>query len=50
MSKALLTRFLARAVRQGRLGVVYADGSADTHPAGSPFQAAMEAVMQSSGR
>lgn len=30
MSKALLNRFLARAVRQGRLGVVYADGSADT--------------------
>ena len=36
MSKALLTRFLARAVRQGRLGVVYADGSADTFGAPAP--------------
>lgn len=36
MSKALLNRFLARAVRQGRLGVVYADGSADTFGAAAP--------------
>ena len=36
MSKALLTRFLARAVRQGRLGVVYADGSADTFGTPAP--------------
>ena len=36
MSKALLTRFLARAVRQGRLGVVYADGGADTFGAPAP--------------
>lgn len=36
MSKALLNRFLARAVRQGRLGVVYADGSADTFGAPAP--------------
>ncbi|MEQ5786360.1 class I SAM-dependent methyltransferase [Erythrobacter sp. NFXS35] len=31
MSKALLDRFLSRAVRQGRLGIVFADGSADTY-------------------
>lgn len=36
MSKALLNRFLARAVRQGRLGVVYADGSADTFGTPAP--------------
>lgn len=36
MSKALLDRFLARAVRHGRLGVVYADGSATTHGAQTP--------------
>ncbi|WP_017664142.1 SAM-dependent methyltransferase [Porphyrobacter sp. AAP82] len=31
MSKPILDRFLARAVRQGRLGVVFADGSASTY-------------------
>ncbi len=31
MSKALLDRYLSRAVRQGRLGVVFADGSASTY-------------------
>jgi cyclopropane-fatty-acyl-phospholipid synthase len=31
MSKPLLDRFLGRAVRQGRLGVVFADGSARTY-------------------
>ena len=36
MSKPLLDRFLARAVRQGRLGVVFADGSAATYGAPTP--------------
>ena len=36
MSKALLDRYLARAVRHGRLGVVYADGSATTHGVETP--------------
>ena len=36
MSKPLLVRFLARAVRQGRLGVVFADGSANTFGAPAP--------------
>ncbi|MEM9500396.1 MAG: cyclopropane-fatty-acyl-phospholipid synthase family protein [Pseudomonadota bacterium] len=31
MSKALLDRFLSRGVTQGRLGVVFADGSANTY-------------------
>jgi cyclopropane-fatty-acyl-phospholipid synthase len=31
MSKPLLDRFLARAVKQGRLGIVFADGSASTY-------------------
>jgi cyclopropane-fatty-acyl-phospholipid synthase len=31
MSKPLLDRFLSRAVRQGRLGIVFADGSASTY-------------------
>jgi cyclopropane-fatty-acyl-phospholipid synthase len=31
MSKPLLDRFLARAVKKGRLGVVFADGSASTY-------------------
>ena len=36
MSKPLLDRFLTRGVKQGRLGVVFADGSARTYgvPAG----------------
>jgi cyclopropane-fatty-acyl-phospholipid synthase len=33
MSKPLLDRFLSRAVRQGRLGIVFADGSASTYGA-----------------
>ncbi len=36
MSKALLDRFLSRAVMQGRLGVVFADGSASTYGAPAP--------------
>ena len=44
MSKALLTRFLARAVRQGRLGVVYADGSASTF--GTPAPGFPEIVLR----
>lgn len=31
MSKPLLDRFLARAVKQGRLGIVFADGTASTY-------------------
>jgi cyclopropane-fatty-acyl-phospholipid synthase len=31
MSKPLLDRFLSRAVKQGRLGIVFADGSASTY-------------------
>ena len=33
MSKSLLDRFLSRAVKQGRLGIVFADGSASTYGA-----------------
>jgi cyclopropane-fatty-acyl-phospholipid synthase len=36
MSKALLNRFLSRAVTQGRLGVVFADGSASTYGKSAP--------------
>jgi cyclopropane-fatty-acyl-phospholipid synthase len=36
MSKPLLDRFLARAVKHGRLGVVFADGSASTHGTSAP--------------
>ncbi|OBV12330.1 SAM-dependent methyltransferase [Erythrobacter dokdonensis] len=36
MSKALLGRFLSRSVRHGRLGVVFADGSASTYGTPSP--------------
>jgi cyclopropane-fatty-acyl-phospholipid synthase len=36
MSKSLLDRFLSRAVKQGRLGVVFADGSASTYGAPAP--------------
>ena len=44
MSKALLTRFLARAVRQGRLGVVYADGTTSTF--GTPAPGFPEIVLR----
>jgi cyclopropane-fatty-acyl-phospholipid synthase len=44
MSKALLTRFLARAVRQGRLDVVFADGSASTY--GTPAPGFPEIVLR----
>ena len=36
MSKSLLDRFLARAVKQGRLGVVFADGGASTYGTPAP--------------
>ncbi|MBI1401980.1 MAG: methyltransferase domain-containing protein [Porphyrobacter sp.] len=36
MSKAFLDRFLSRSVRQGRLGVVFADGSASTYGTATP--------------
>ena len=36
MSKPLLDRFLARGVTQGRLGVVFADGSASTYGIAAP--------------
>jgi cyclopropane-fatty-acyl-phospholipid synthase len=36
MSKPLLDRFLTRGVKQGRLGVVFADGSASTYGASAP--------------
>jgi cyclopropane-fatty-acyl-phospholipid synthase len=44
MSKALLNRFLGRAVRQGRLGVVFADGSASTF--GTPAPGFPEIVLR----
>jgi cyclopropane-fatty-acyl-phospholipid synthase len=44
MSKALLDRFLGRAVRQGRLGVVFADGSARTY--GEPAPGFPEIVLR----
>jgi cyclopropane-fatty-acyl-phospholipid synthase len=44
MSKPLLDRFLARAVRQGRLGVVFADGSAATY--GTPAPGFPEIVIR----
>lgn len=44
MSKPLLDRFLARAIKQGRLGVVYADGSATTH--GTPAPGFPEIVLR----
>ena len=44
MSKALLDRFLSRAVRQGRLGMVYADGSASTF--GTPAPGFPEIVLR----
>jgi cyclopropane-fatty-acyl-phospholipid synthase len=36
MSKPLLDRFLSRAVKQGRLGIVFADGSASTYGTSAP--------------
>ncbi len=36
MSKPLLDRFLTRAVRQGRLGIVFADGSTSTYGTSAP--------------
>ena len=36
MSKPLLDRFLSRGVRQGRLGIVFADGSSATYGAPAP--------------
>jgi len=44
MSKPLLDRFLARAVRKGRLGVVFADGSASTY--GEPAAGFPEIVLR----
>lgn len=44
MSKSLLDRFLTRAVRQGRLGIVYADGSASTF--GEPAPGFPEIVLR----
>ena len=44
MSKALLNRFLARSVRQGQLGVVFADGSASTF--GTPAPGFAEIVLR----
>jgi len=44
MSKALLDRFLSRAVTQGRLGVVFADGSASTY--GTPAPGFPEIVLR----
>lgn len=44
MSKALLTRFLDRAVRQGRLGVVFADGCDRTF--GTPAPGFPEIVLR----
>jgi cyclopropane-fatty-acyl-phospholipid synthase len=44
MSKALLDRFLSRAVKQGRLGVVFADGSASAY--GTPATGFPEIVLR----
>jgi cyclopropane-fatty-acyl-phospholipid synthase len=44
MSKPLLDRFLSRAVKQGRLGVVFADGSASTY--GEPAEGFPEIVLR----
>lgn len=44
MSKALLDRFLTRAVTKGRLGVVFADGSASTY--GTPTPGFPEIVLR----
>ncbi|MFM7349531.1 MAG: class I SAM-dependent methyltransferase [Erythrobacter sp.] len=44
MSKPLLDRFLSRSVKQGRLGVVFADGSANTY--GAPAEGFPEVVLR----
>jgi cyclopropane-fatty-acyl-phospholipid synthase len=44
MSKPLLDRFLSRAVKQGRLGVVFADGSVSTY--GTPADGYPEIVLR----
>lgn len=44
MSKPLLDRFLSRGVKQGRLGVVFADGSASTY--GVPAEGFPEIVIR----
>lgn len=44
MSKTLLDRFLTRAVKRGRLGVVFADGSARTY--GNPAAGFPEIVLR----
>jgi cyclopropane-fatty-acyl-phospholipid synthase len=44
MSKPLLDRFLSRAVKQGRLGIVFADGSASTY--GAPAEGFPEIVLR----
>jgi cyclopropane-fatty-acyl-phospholipid synthase len=44
MSKPLLDRFLSRAVRKGRLGVVFADGSASTY--GTPAEGFPDIVIR----
>ncbi len=44
MSKPLLDRFLTRGVKQGRLGVVFADGSARTY--GQPTSGFLEIVIR----
>ncbi|MFN3862954.1 MAG: class I SAM-dependent methyltransferase [Erythrobacter sp.] len=44
MSKPLLDRFLSRAVKRGRLGIVFADGSASTY--GTPAEGFPEIVLR----
>ncbi|TAD78018.1 MAG: class I SAM-dependent methyltransferase [Sphingomonadales bacterium] len=44
MSKPLLDRFLSNSVKQGRLGVVFADGSANTY--GQPAEGFPEVVLR----
>ncbi|MFN4019436.1 MAG: class I SAM-dependent methyltransferase [Erythrobacter sp.] len=44
MSKPLLDRFLSRSVRRGRLGIVFADGSASTY--GTPAEGFPEVVLR----
>ena len=44
MSKPLLDRFLSRAVKRGRLGIVFADGSVSTY--GAPAEGFPEIVLR----
>jgi cyclopropane-fatty-acyl-phospholipid synthase len=44
MSKPLLDRFLSRAVKEGRLGIVFADGSVSTY--GSVAEGFPEIVLR----